>query len=51
MLCRIKRFLKIDDFQGFFFNFSGTLVRFSIQINDFGIDFYKISLSSIIEAG
>ena len=31
-----------------FSSFSGTLVRFSIQTDDLGFDFYEISLSDIV---
>ena len=43
-----KHFLKIDNYQGFF-SFSGTLVRFSRRIDDFGFDFHKLFLSGIVE--
>ena len=53
MRCNVewgKDFVKIDDFQGLFFQFCGTLIRFSIKVDDFGFDFDKISLSGIVEA-
>ena len=33
-----------------FLSFSSTLVRFSIEICDFGFDFHKISLFGIVQA-
>ena len=42
-----KRFYKNRRFSGFS-DFNGTLVRFSIKIDDFGFDVQKISLSGIV---
>ena len=42
-------FCKNRRFSGFS-SFSGTLIRFSIKIDDSGFDFHKISMSGIVEA-
>ena len=43
-----ERVYKNRRFSGFS-DFNGTLVRFSIKIDDFGFDVQKISLSGVLE--
>ena len=48
MLSRKKDFIKSTIFR--FSSFNGTLVRFSIKIDDFGFDIHDISFSVTVEA-